>query len=101
MGAASEIEELLGKDARRRAWLSRAKYIGVILSTFAGTFMGGAYAVGAAMARVERDMKDTKEAAELATNRAAEAYKLALDAKTIAVTDCHRLDGKFNERFCP
>lgn len=101
MGAASDVEELLGKDARHRKWVSRAKYVVVVLSTFGGTFMGGAYAVGRAMERVERDMAAAKEAAELATNRAKEAFSLALDAKTIAVTDCHRLDGKFNERFCP
>jgi cell division septum initiation protein DivIVA len=86
-----------------------------MLLTFVGTLGGSAFAAGryfeSAKAKVDKidelvtdaqKLRDQiRDDAQHQKDQIKEAYNLALDAKGIAVLQCHRLDGKWNERICP
>lgn len=72
--------------------------------TFLGAGGGGAFAAGRYFESAKTELAkigklETK--VDHHDDRIKEAYDLALDAKGIAVLQCHRLDGKWNERICP
>jgi len=86
-----------------------------MLITFVSTLAGSAFAAGryfeSAKAKIDKIDELVKDAQALRDkirddgqhqkDQIKEAYDLALDAKGIAVLQCHRLDGLRGERLCP